>query len=388
MSASAKTNVSPSLGLVVVAAGSSRRFGSDKLSVHLGGRTVLQRAVGCLRAVFPRAPLVVVVRGEELEARAAELRELGVSAFVPGGKHRQDSVRAGVEALPLGDEALVVIHDGARPFVPAEDLRQVVAAAEETGAAVLAARVADTVKEVDPQGRLLRTLPRERLVRSLTPQVFRVGLLRKAWQQAGPALWTDEASLLESLGVEVKAVPGDPRNLKVTQPQDLALLRGVFPPAMRVGQGFDVHPLVEGRPLILAGVTIPHGKGLAGHSDADVVLHAVTDAVLGACGGGDIGQHFPPSDPQWAGAPSRVFLEFAVTKAREVGLSVANCDVTVLAEEPRLAPFRGAMRENLAGILGVSPAAVNIKATTTEHLGFVGRGEGVAALAVVLLVGD
>ncbi|MFN3414117.1 MAG: 2-C-methyl-D-erythritol 4-phosphate cytidylyltransferase, partial [Thermoanaerobaculum sp.] len=164
MSASATVNATSSLGLVVVAAGSSRRFGSDKLSVRLGGRTILPRAVGCLRAVFPQAPLVVVVRGEELEGRAEELRDLGVTAFVPGGEHRQDSVRAGVEALHLSGEALVLIHDGARPFVPADDIRRVVAAAEEAGAAVLAAPVADTVKEVDPQGRVLGTLPRERLV--------------------------------------------------------------------------------------------------------------------------------------------------------------------------------------------------------------------------------
>lgn len=376
------------LGLVVVAAGSSRRFGSDKLSVRLGGRTVLQRAVACLRAAFADAPLVVVVRAGEEEARARELSAWAVNAVVPGGEHRQDSVRAGVEALNLDDGALVLIHDGARPFVPAEDVRRVVAAAEERGAAVLAAPVADTVKQVGPSGQVVRTLPREQLVRSLTPQVFRVSLLRQAWQQEKPALWTDEASALESLGVEVQAVPGDPRNIKVTKPEDLALLRGLFPPNVRVGQGFDVHPLVQGRPLILAGVFIPHPRGLLGHSDADVVLHAVTDALLGACGGGDIGQHFPPSDPRWAGAPSRVFVEFAVARARELGLAVANCDVTILAEEPRVGPFRDAMRESLASMLGVSPEAVNIKATTTEQLGFVGRGEGVAALAVVLLVGD
>lgn len=376
------------LGLVVVAAGSSRRFGSDKLSVRLGGRTVLQRAVGCLRVAFAQAPLVVVARAGEEEARARELSAWEVQAVVPGGVHRQDSVRAGVEALSLDDEALVLIHDGARPFVPPEDVRRVVAAAQEGGAAVLAAPVSDTVKEVDPSGHVLRTLPRERLVRSLTPQVFRVGLLRMAWKQEKTALWTDEASALESLGVEVRTVPGDPRNLKVTRPEDLALLRGIFPPNVRVGQGLDVHPLVEGRPLVLAGVGIPHPRGLDGHSDADVVLHAVTDAVLGACGSGDIGQHFPPSDPRWAGAPSRVFVEFAVARARELGLSVANCDVTILAEQPRVAPFREAMRENLASLLGVVPAAVNIKATTFEQLGFVGRGEGVAALAVVLLVGD
>ncbi len=375
-------------GLVVVAAGASRRFGSDKLSVRLAGRTILQRAVGCLRTVFPQAPLVVVVRAGEEQARARELADWAINAMVPGGVHRQDSVRAGVEALHLDDDALVLIHDGARPFVPPEDVRRVVAAAQEGGAAVLAAPVADTVKEVDASGRVVRTHPRERLVRSLTPQVFRVGLLRQAWEKPTVDRWTDEALALESMGLPVTVVPGDPRNLKVTQPEDVTFLRGLYPPTVRVGQGFDVHPLVEGRPLLLGGCPIPHPMGLSGHSDADVVLHAVTDALLGACGGGDIGQHFPPSDPQWAGAASRVFLEFAVGKAREMGLSVANCDVTILAEQPRVAPFRQAMRENLANLLGVLPTAVNIKATTTERLGFVGRGEGVAALAVVLLVGD
>lgn len=376
------------LGLVVVAAGSSRRFGSDKLSVRLGGRTVLQRAVGCLRAVFADAPLAVVVKAGEEHTRAQELAAWAVDAVVPGGEHRQDSVRAGVEALNLPDGAWVLIHDGARPFVPPEDVLRVMAAAQKGGAAVLAAPVADTVKELGPGGLVLRTLPRERLVRSLTPQVFRLALLRKVWQQERLGVWTDEASALENLGVEVQAVPGDPRNIKITQPTDVALLRGLYPANVRVGQGFDVHPLVEGRPLVLAGVAIPHPRGLSGHSDADVVLHAVADAIFGACGSGDIGQHFPPTDPQWAGAPSRVFVEFAVAKARERALSVANCDVTILAEEPRVAPFREAMRESLATMLGVSSEAVNIKATTTEQLGFVGRSEGVAALAVVLLVGE
>lgn len=369
----------------MVAAGSSRRFGSDKLGERLAGRTVLQRAVACLRTVFPQAPLAVVVRNQDLAVRRQELAGFGVTALVAGGEHRQDSVRAGVEALALGDAALAVIHDGARPFVPSGDVQRVVAAAAVSGAAVLAAPVADTVKEVDPAGRVLRTLPRERLVRSLTPQVFRVELLRRIWREKAQKVWTDEAAALEALGIPVTAVPGDPRNLKVTHPEDLALLRGLFPPALRVGHGFDVHPFVEGRPLVLGGVPIPHGRGLAGHSDADAVLHAVTDAILGACGGGDIGAHFPPSDPQWAGVASRVFVEWALGRAREAGFSVVNCDVTIVAEKPRIGPYREAIRENLAAILGVALEAVNIKATTTERLGFVGREEGVAASAVVLL---
>ncbi|MCS7182969.1 MAG: 2-C-methyl-D-erythritol 2,4-cyclodiphosphate synthase [Thermoanaerobaculum sp.] len=373
------------MGVVVAAAGSSRRFGSDKLAVPLRGMTVLQRAVACLRSALPQVPTVVVVRPEDLPARREELTQWGPLRVVPGGAQRQDSVRHGVEALDLDDEALVVIHDGARPFVPPEDVRRVVQAAQGCGAAVLAAPVGDTVKEVTDQGEVVRTWPRERLVRSLTPQVFRVGLLRRAWAAAGGESWTDEAALLESQGFKVMAVPGDPRNLKVTQPEDVSLLAGLFPPDLRVGQGFDVHPLVPGRPLVLAGIPIPHERGLAGHSDADVVLHAVTDALLGACGEGDIGLHFPPTDPQWAGAPSRRFVEFALTRAEEKGWRVVNCDLTVLAEEPRLAPYRSDLVASLAQLLALPPSAVNVKATTTEGLGFVGRGEGIAATAVVLL---
>ncbi len=379
---------SPTLGLVVVAAGFSRRFGSDKLSVGLGGRTVLQRAVGSLQAVFPDAPLVVVVREDQIRERREELATLGVERLVPGGDRRQDSVRAGVEALGLEDDAVVVIHDGARPFVPLADVQRVVEAAAAAGAAVLAAPLADTIKEVDSRGWVVRTVPRETLFRSLTPQAFRVGLLRRAWAELKDQLWTDEASALECLGVPVAAVSGDPRNFKVTRPEEVSLLRGLFPPTLRVGQGFDVHPFTEGRPLVLAGVRVPYPRGLVGHSDADVVFHAVTDAVLGACGGGDIGHHFPPGDPRWRDAPSKVFCEFAVAKAAEAGLSVVNGDVTVLCEEPRIGPYRDAMRANLAAALGVPQSFVNVKATTTEGLGFVGRGEGVAAMAVVLLAGS
>lgn len=375
------------LGLVVVAAGSSRRFGSPKLQVVLGGRTVLQQAVASLRAAFPEAPLVVVVRPGQEAACEKELAAFRVMAVVPGGEQRQDSVRAGVEALGLPATAVVLIHDGARPFVPVADVREVAEQAKEVGAAVLVAPVVDTVKEVSQESLVVRTVPRQGLVRSLTPQAFRVGLLQRAWEQAQLGQWTDEAALLESLQLPVRAVMGDPRNIKLTRPEDLSLLRGLFPSPVRVGQGLDVHPFAPDRPLVLAGVPIPSPLGLAGHSDADVVLHAVTDAILGGCGEGDIGEHFPPSDPRWAGAASRKFVEFALEKARAKGLSPSHCDVTVLAEKPRLAPYRQAMRESLASLLGLALDAVNIKATTCESLGFVGRGEGMVALAVVVLAG-
>jgi 2-C-methyl-D-erythritol 4-phosphate cytidylyltransferase/2-C-methyl-D-erythritol 2,4-cyclodiphosphate synthase len=376
------------VGMVVVAAGTSRRFGSDKLALRLGGRSVLQRAVGALRAAFPEAPLAVVVRAGEEAAKASELAPFRPKAVVPGGAERQDSVRAGVKALGLPPEAIVVIHDAARPFVPREDVLRVVEAAARSGAAVLAAPVVDTVKQVGEDGRVLATLPREQLVRSLTPQAFRVALLLEVFRKAPAGHWTDEAAALEHLGVPVVAVPGDPRNLKLTRPEDAQLLRGLFPPTVRVGQGVDVHPFAPGRPLMLGGVRIPWELGLAGHSDADVVLHAVADAIFGAAGEGDLGEHFPPGDPRWAGADSRTFVAFACERARAKGLAVGSCDVTVLAEKPRLAPHREAVRQSLAALLGVPEDAVGVKATTTERLGFLGRGEGIAALALVVLVGE
>ncbi|MGQ9835096.1 MAG: 2-C-methyl-D-erythritol 4-phosphate cytidylyltransferase [Thermoanaerobaculaceae bacterium] len=385
MNASKPEVVSPDLGIVVVAAGASRRFGCEKLSLVVAGKTVLEHAVTCLRQAYPQAPLVVVVRREQLPSWQSRFPYAQV---VAGGDFRQDSVRRGVEALKLPPQGLVVIHDGARPFVPVRDVQAVVAAAQEVGAAILVAPVADTLKEVDTQGQVVATVPRERLVRSLTPQAFRRSLLEEAWQGAEGRTWTDEAALLEALGHPVKTVPGDAGNLKVTYPEDVRLLRGLFPPSFRVGQGIDVHPFAPGRKLILAGVEIPWELGLAGHSDADVVLHAVTDALLGACGAGDIGEHFPPTDPRWAGVSSDVFVRFALKQAAQAGWELTHCDVTVLLEKPRLSPYRQAMVENLAALLGLTPSVVNVKATTTEGMGFVGRREGVVALAVVSLVGS
>lgn len=383
MSARKSGKASPDLGIVVVAAGASRRFGCEKLSRVVAGKTILEHSVRCLRQVYPHAPLVVVVRREELPSWQSRFP---YAQLVAGGDFRQDSVRRGVEALNLPPHGLVLIHDGARPYVPAKDVKAVVAAAQEVGAAILVAPVADTLKEVDTQGLVVATAPRERLVRSLTPQVFRRKLLQEAWQGAEGRSWTDEAALLESLGYPVKTVPGDAGNLKVTYPEDMRLLRGLFPPSFRVGQGIDVHPFAPGRKLLLAGVEIPWELGLAGHSDADVVLHAVTDALLGACGASDIGEHFPPTDPRWAGASSETFVRFALAQVAQAGWQLTYCDVTVLLEKPRLSPYRQAMVENLAALLGLAPSAVNLKATTTEGMGFVGRQEGVVALAVVSLV--
>ena len=345
---------------------------------------MLERAVEAVRGPLPGAVCVLVVPQERVSQLAPQWAARGVTVTA-GGAARQDSVRAGVTALSLAEEDVVVVHDGARPFVPAEDVHAVVRAAHVAGAAVLGAPVADTLKRVAEDGRVAATVAREGVVRSLTPQAFRVGLLRRAWAQAGAGQWTDEAALLEAQGVAVVVVPGDPRNLKVTTPQDLDLLRGLYPRAVRVGQGIDVHPFAPERELWLCGVPLEGEIGLAGHSDADVVLHAVTDAILGACGEGDIGVHFPPSDERWRGASSVTFVQHALELAGRRGWRVAHCDVTVLAERPRLAPWRGRLLASLAGILGVEPGAVSLKATTCEGLGFIGRGEGIQAFAVVTL---
>lgn len=345
---------------------------------------MLERAVRSVRAALPAAPTVLVVRQDKVESAVQHWGPEGI-AVVPGGELRQDSVRRGVEALDLDDEDLVAIHDGARPFVPAEDTLAVVRAAEECGAAVLVAPVVDTLKRVGPTGAVVETVSRENLARALTPQAFRVAALRRAWAAAGAGPWTDEAALVESQGGEVRAVTGDPRNVKITRREDVRLVEGVLSASFRVGQGIDVHPFAPGRPMWLCGVEIECELGLAGHSDADAALHAVTDAILGACGEGDIGDHFPPSEEHWRGVASAVFVRDAVERAAFRGWCVANCDLTILAERPRISPHRGRMRERLAELLGVGVECVSVKATTTEGLGFVGRREGVLASAVVLL---
>ena len=375
-----ETNVA----IIIVAAGSSTRFGTDKLGVLLCGRSVLERAVAALRKPFPDAPLVLVVRGDQVEQVRARWEELAIRVTA-GGERRQDSVRNGFAALDAADDTIVVIHDGARPFVPPDDVMRVVAAAAEGGAALLVTPVVDTVKRLRPDGTVETTVPRDRLARALAPQAFRAGLLRSAWEAAGDTFWTDEAALVERQGGAVVAVYGDSRNVKVTHPDDLAFVAGIFPRRTRVGQGFDVHAFAAGRPLWLCGIRFPGEMGLAGHSDADAPLHAVTDAILGACGCGDIGEHFPPSEERWRDAPSELFVRHAIALASQRGWCLAGCDLTLLAEAPRIAPHRAAMRARLAELLGLASDDVNVKATTCEGMGFVGRREGLAALAVVTL---
>ena len=347
---------------------------------------MLERAVEAVRAVFPDAPTALVVRHDQLDVASRHWAAHGVRV-VTGGERRQDSVRNGFDALQPGDDAVAVVHDGARPFVPPQDVLAVVAAAADCGAALLVAPVVDTVKRVRPDGLVAGTVERDPLYRALTPQAFRAAVLRRAWAAAGNDVWTDEAALVEGVGLPVRAVPGTSRNVKVTSPEDLRTVEIAAAPSVRVGQGIDVHGFAAGRRLWLCGVELPDEIGLAGHSDADVALHAVVDAILGACGGGDIGEHFPPDDERWRGARSEVFVERALQIAAAGGFRVGNCDVTLIAEQPRIGPHRERMRRRLAELLGVPLERASVKATTAEGLGFVGRREGICALAVVLLEG-
>ncbi|MEW6337535.1 MAG: 2-C-methyl-D-erythritol 4-phosphate cytidylyltransferase [Acidobacteriota bacterium] len=375
----------PTAGIVVVAAGSSSRFGRDKLESRIGGRTVLEHAINAMRDALPGAPVCLVVRPDAVAGARARWAGAGI-VVAAGGPRRQDSVRLGCEALDLDDASVVVIHDAARPFVPAADVRAVAEAAAAEGAALLVAPVVDTIKEVSAEGRVVRTVPRADLARALTPQAFTLAVLRSTWSAVGQAgEWTDEAAMVEAAGLPIRVVGGDPRNLKVTTPGDLSLLGAVLGGGVRVGYGVDVHPFAAGRRLWLGGVEIPSDLGLAGHSDADAVLHAVTDAILGGCAAGDIGEHFPPSDERWRDAPSALFVAHAVKLAAERGLRVVHCDVTVLAERPRIGPHREAIAANLAELLSLGRGGVGVKATTCEGLGFVGRAEGLMATAVVTL---
>jgi 2-C-methyl-D-erythritol 4-phosphate cytidylyltransferase/2-C-methyl-D-erythritol 2,4-cyclodiphosphate synthase len=280
---------------------------------------------------------------------------------------------------------VILVHDAARPFASAALVRAVALAAAETGAALAALPATDTVKR-GASGRVTATLDRRELWLAQTPQGFRAPLLRRAFEAAGPAApeATDECLLVERLREPVALVPGEPGNFKITGPGDVARARALLEPAVAMGVGYDVHPFAAGRRLVLGGVEF-EGDGLQGHSDADICAHAIGDAILGAAGLGDLGRHFPDTDPRWKGVSSLLLLREIAAKAAERGWAVGNCDVTLAARRPKIAPRAEEMRARLAEALGVPPARVNVKATTGEGLGFVGRGEGIAAHAVALL---
>jgi 2-C-methyl-D-erythritol 4-phosphate cytidylyltransferase / 2-C-methyl-D-erythritol 2,4-cyclodiphosphate synthase len=366
---------------LIVAAGRGERLGGGmpKQFRLLGGKPVLRWTVeALLRHSAVRTVRVVIGKGQQADAAAA-LDGIDVGEFVEGGPERADSVRAGLDAI-AGDAVLV--HDAARPFCPAGVIDRLLASLEFFDGAAPVLPVGDTLSRMGET--LGEAVDRNGLVRVQTPQAFRLGALRSAYEQwSGPAP-TDETTVLRAAGMTVAAVEGDPRLDKLTVQADLdraeQWLAGTLSP--RTGIGFDVHAFSGEGPIMLGGIEVPHSRGLAGHSDADVVLHAITDALLGAAGFGDIGEHFPPSDPRWKDAESSLFLAHAIELVRAKGAIIDHLDCTVIAETPKIGPHRSAMRMRIAEIAGLSVDQVSVKATTTEGLGFTGRREGIAAQAV------
>jgi len=379
----------PSVYALVVAAGQGSRFGGPLLKQYLplAGATVLRHAVSAL-AGHPRvAEVLVVIRPEDRALFEQTVAGLTVLPPVAGGATRQDSVRLGLEALAPHCPDRVLIHDGARPFPDEALVDRIIHGLDRAAAAIPCLPLSDTIKRAE-NGAIRETVDRSSLWRAQTPQGFHFDAILAAHRAAVGRALTDDAAVAEAAGLAPLVVAGSDDNLKITTPEDLAAAERLIAARLgdvRVGQGFDVHPFAAGDHVSLCGVKIPHAMSLAGHSDADVGLHALTDAVLGAIGAGDIGMHFPPSEPRWRGAASDQFLRHAADLVRAQGGVVSAVDVTIICEGPRIAPYRTAMIERVAAILCLATNRVSVKATTTEKLGFTGRSEGIAAQAVATL---
>ena len=379
----------PDFAGIVVAAGSSSRFDGalPKQYLELDGRLVVERSVDLLAASPAVAEVVVVVSADRLDGEYADrLRSHpAVTGVVAGGSTRADSVACGLAAVAPHTK-FVLVHDAARPLASADLVGRVVTATRTHGAAVPVLRVPDTVKRVGADGRVEQTLDRDVLRLAQTPQGAAREQLEAALAVGAATTWTDEAAALESAGHTVVSVEGDPENVKITTSRDYDRVREELEGMdLRVGTGFDIHRTDPSRPLVLGGVQFEGEVGLAGHSDADVVLHAVMDAVLGAVGAGDIGTHFPPGDERWAGADSVDLARRVKEIVDGTGFGVVNLDIMVLAERPKIGPRVAEMRSRIATAFGISPTRVGIKATTLEGLGSLGRHEGLACQAVALL---
>jgi 2-C-methyl-D-erythritol 4-phosphate cytidylyltransferase/2-C-methyl-D-erythritol 2,4-cyclodiphosphate synthase len=377
---------------IIAAAGAGRRLGAGvpKQLLEIDGRSLLERSVEAFDRHPEIANLIVVLPRELAEAPPAWLRAARKPIrFVPGGERRQDSVANAVDQLPA-DTEVVLVHDAARPFVTPEVISRAIAGAAAHGAAIAAVAAVDTIKRVAAPAELVivETIPRATIYLAQTPQAFRRAILEEAVAVGrSGADATDEAALAEQAGYRVHVVEGDSANVKITTPRDLEAARRQSAPAAatRIGTGYDLHRLVEGRPLILGGVEVPSDRGALGHSDADVVCHAATDAVLGAASLGDIGRHFPDTDPAWKGASSVELLRRASAVVRADGWEIVNVDVVVVLERPRIAAHLPQICAGLAAALGIDVARVSVKGKTNEGVDAVGRGEAIASHAVALL---
>ena len=384
----------PKNAAIIVAAGRGSRTNGEvpKQYLPLGGISILRRTAQAFTGHPGIDAVAAVINFDDRDLYEKATVGLDLCPPVAGGERRQDSVRLGLESLAATPPDKVLVHDAARPFVDADTITTVLAALDETAGAIAAVPVTDTMKR-GSDGHIENTLDRSSLWRAQTPQGFRFAEILEAHRAAagGPEL-TDDAAVAEQSGLDVALVPGSENNLKITTQEDLhraerILMTGstAANTGLRVGSGFDVHRFAEGDHVTICGVTIHHNKGLAGHSDADVGMHALTDAILGALGEGDIGQHFPPSDAKWKDADSEIFLAHAARLVKERQGHINHVDITLICEAPKLTPHRKAMIACIRDILGLSDDRISIKATTTERLGFTGRGEGIAAQATATI---
>jgi len=383
---------------VIVAAGRGERAGQSaegpKQYRSIGGRPVIAHTLDTFLSHPRISDVVVAIHADDEDLFRAAAPAAPNLRAVRGGASRQDSVRLALQALEEAGPDIVLIHDAVRPFADHGLIGRVIAAADEGLGALPALAVADTLKR-GANGLVKGTVSRDGLFAAQTPQGFPFRPILEAHRKAaaeGRSDFTDDAAIAEWAGLPVRLVEGSPDNVKLTWARDIALadqrmqLMSTTFLDVRTGNGYDVHRFGEGNHVTLCGVKIPFDKGLSGHSDADVGLHALTDALLATKGLGDIGTHFPPSDPQWKGAPSRIFVEHAAKLVREHGGRIANVDVTLICEAPKVGPYRAAMTAALTEMLGISGDRVSIKATTNEKLGFLGRGEGIAAIATATVV--
>lgn len=389
---------SPDVAVVIVAAGRGERAGQadgPKQYRKIGGQPVIARTLETFLDHPWIGHVAVVIHADDRELfRDATGANADRVIAVVGGATRQKSVRLGLLALRRRMPKKVLIHDGVRPFVDAGLIDRTIEAIDASGGALPALAVSDTLKRATADGSVGATVPRDGLFAAQTPQGFPYEAILDAHERAaaeGREDFTDDAAIAEWVGLPVRLVAGAPDNVKLTWARDIALAdqrlsTAPLFPDVRTGNGYDVHSFEAGDHVTLCGVKIPHAKKLSGHSDADVALHALTDALLATCGAGDIGTHFPPSDPQWRGAASRIFVEHAAKIVRERGGRIANADVTLICEGPKVGPHRAAMTRELSAMLGISPDRVSIKATTNEKLGFIGREEGIAAIATASVV--